>query len=98
MYDCPKDDFCLLMLWLELMEAQHGAPPQSGLAKEIRSCARTCAVAYPMQRYRAPTSSGRRAGAHRAGMKSARDERWKGWRTKPQPSARPVSPLPASDY
>src|SRR5947207_5481591 len=38
MSDCPKDDFCLLMLWLELMEVQHGAPPRSGLATDIRSC------------------------------------------------------------
>ena len=30
MSDCPKDDFCLLMLWLELMEVQLGAPPRSG--------------------------------------------------------------------
>jgi hypothetical protein len=38
MSDCPKDDFCLLMLWLELMRVQLGAPPQSGIAMEIRSC------------------------------------------------------------
>src|SRR4029453_19276104 len=40
MSDCPKDDFCLLMLGLELREVQHGTPPRSGLAMEIRSCVR----------------------------------------------------------